>query len=390
MEPNQQEQEQPTTPSQTQEEEVEELEPEPQPQRKPNTHPKKSKFVEIEAKLAQLEQLLQEQSKRQRLNPTNQDLDGADSQDEEFFPLEEEEDQDQVPLEENYNEYFEEENHFYLDDAADAKQTEPQIIEFSILDKVFKTLDPLSETVTRREKANRLKNWGPIKAESFELKAKPLHPDTFRRLPKNLKRSDHRLLAAQATLCNTFRPLLGTMNEMKYQNPNKEKVKQGLLDTARMLTSALSQLTVARERAGLEYLDANNANLLQAKRPSLLGPDVMEELYNKQKQEEKFNDMMRKKRNQGRGQFFRGREERRQPFSSPRSRAGYRGQQQRQLQRGQWQQRRPQYYQSSKPKPGDSSLRTVQVSHQQWGTRLLEGDYVSLPNNGRRQVQVKK
>lgn len=77
------------------------------------------------------------------------------------------------------------------------------------------------------------------------------------------------------------------MSKIKYQNPDGEKVKQGLLDTARMLTRALSQLTVARECAGLEYLDASNANLLQSKRPSLLGPDVLEELYNKQKQEEK-------------------------------------------------------------------------------------------------------
>lgn len=365
MELNQEQQEeQPATPSEGQEEGQEE-EREPEPQRKPNTHPKKSKFVEIEAKLAQLEKELQEQNKKRRTVPASQDSDYAYSSDEEEARMEEEEDQDQ-PLLDTYNNSDPEEDYFYMDDAAEAEQTKPQLIPLSILQKVFKTTEPLTESVTRREKASRLKNWGPIKAaEGFELKPKPLHHGTLKRLPKNLKRSDHRLLAAQATLCNAFRPLLGTMNELKYHCPDKTRVKQGLLDTARMLTSALSQLTTARERAGLEYLDSNNANLLQSERPSLLGPAVLEELYNKQKQEEKLNDMMRRKKNQGRNQFFRGREERRQPFSSPRFRAGNRGPQQRQPQRGQWQQRRPQYYPNSKPKPADSSLRTVQVSHQQ-------------------------
>jgi len=147
-------------------------------------------------------------------------------------------------------------------------------------------------------------------------------------------------------------------------HPDIETMKQGLLDTARLLTSGLAQLTMARERGGLEFLDRNNSDVLRKEQPSLLGPEVLETLYQKQKQDEKLNKLLKRKSSSNKQQFFRGREESRQSFSSRQSATGQYNQ--RGTRGGRWQQQsRPYFKQTRDTQTKGLPNQTVQVSHLQ-------------------------
>ncbi len=67
-------------------------------------------------------------------------------------------------------------------------------------------------------------------------------------------------------------------------------MEQGIIDIRRLLTSALSQITSAREKISLEYIDSNNLHVLDQKCEHLLGHEVLDALNKEQKTKRKIEE----------------------------------------------------------------------------------------------------